>query len=500
MIPSRSFRRRADFALLRWQARLDGEWADRVLPWIVAAGLFVLFAALSLARARSFDTGVDLAVWVQGAWKLNEGIDPEITLTDRHLFEPQLAIGFAPLAVVTRFVAPIPTLLVVQAAALALAVVPLWRISRRVCDLRVGASLAVLVAYAAFPGVHALNLDDFHPAALALPLLLTAAYAGLRGHRVWAVVLAVVIVTLRADLGLAVAALGVVMAVERRPRLGVALFAGGIGWTAVALVTAQHQLGGGFVHADAFAEFGDTVPGAVWGLITSPATVIGRLFAEESFDLTVALLAPVAFLPVLAPRYLFPILPPFALVLVADVPLGFDDGIERLVPVLAFILLALPFALARLGRRSIERVLVDRRLLGALTLAALVFFTRDSPSSPYAEPWSWGGRDAADAARLDVLERIGHDEPVRSTPSLLAELAGRRRIEVLVDDPATGVGDVGRGVDVAVWSDEETASWTELRRDAIVDELVERGWTVDVYEAGVTLAVRPEEPVGSDAD
>lgn len=495
MIPSRSFRRRADFALLRWQARLDGEWADRVLPWVVAALLFLVFAALSLARARSFDTGVDLATWVQGAWKLNEGIDPEITITDRHLFEPQLAIGFAPLALVTRFVAPIPTLLVVQAAALALAVVPLWRISRRVCDLRVGASLAVLVAYAAFPAVHAVNLDDFHTAALALPLLLTAAYAGLQGHRVWAVALAVVIVTLRADLGLAVAALGVVMVVERRPRLGAALFVGGIGWTAIALVTVQQQLAGEFVHADAYADFGDTVPGAVWGLVTSPATVIGRIFAEDSFDLAVGLLAPVAFLPVLAARYLFPILPPAALLLVADVPLGFDDGMERLVPVIAFILLALPFALARIGRRSIERVLVDRRLLGALTLAALVFFVRDSPSSPYAEPWSWGGRDAADAARLDVLERVGDDEPVRSTPSLLAELADRRRVEVLLDDPATGVGDVGRGVDVAVWSDEETVSWTDLRRDAIVDGLIERGWDLDVYEAGVTFATRPDDAV-----
>lgn len=490
MIASRTLRRRADFALLRWQARLDGEWADRVLPWVVSAGLFVLLAALSLARARSFDTGVDLGTWVQGAWKLERGIDPEITITDRHLFEPQLALGFAPLALVTRFVAPIPTLLVVQAAALAVAVVPLWRISRRMCDLRVGASLAVLLAYAAFPAVHALNLDDFHPAALALPLLLTAAYTGLRGQRVWTLVLVVAIVLLRADLGLAVAALGVVMTIERRPRLGAALFVGGLAWTGLALFTVQHELAGGFVHAEAYADFGDTALGALWGMITSPATVLGRIVAEESFDLAVALLAPVAFLPVLAARYLFPILPPVALVLAADVPLGFEDGTERLVPVIAFILLALPFALARIGRRSIERVLVDRRLLGALALAALVFFVRDSPSSPYAEPWGWGSRDAADGVRLEVLERVGDDDAVRSVPSLLAELAGRRRIELLPDDPNTGVGDVGRGVDVAVWSEEETSSWTELRRDAIVEGLADRGWTVEVSEPGVTFARR----------
>ncbi|HSL57235.1 MAG TPA: DUF2079 domain-containing protein [Acidimicrobiales bacterium] len=491
MIPNRSFRRRADFALLRWQARLDGEWADRVLPWVVAAVLALVFAALSLARARSFDTGIDLATWVQGAWKLNEGLDPEITITGRHLFAPQLAIGFAPIALVTRLLAPIPTLLVVQAVALGLVVVPLWGIARRICDLRVGASLAVVVAYAVFPPVHALNLDGFHTATVALPFLVAAAYTGMRGHPAWTIVLAVAAMALRADLGFAVAALGVVMTIEKRPRLGAALFVGGLAWTTLALVTVQHQLADGFAHAEAFADFGDTVPGAVWGLITSPGVVIGRIMAEDSFDVAVGLLAPLAFLPVLAPRYLFPILPPMALVLVADVPLAFGDGLERLVPAIAFVLLALPFALARIGRRSIERVLVDRRVLGALGLAAIVFFVHDSPSSPYREPWGWGSRDATDAARLAAIERIDEGDGVRSSPSLLAELASRRRIEVLLDDPATGVGSVGRGVDVAVWTDAETESWSPLRRAAIVDGLDERGWDVDESEAGVTFARRP---------
>ncbi len=50
-----TFRRRLDNLVLRWQARLDSEWSDRTLPWIVALALFVLLAALSLARARSLD-------------------------------------------------------------------------------------------------------------------------------------------------------------------------------------------------------------------------------------------------------------------------------------------------------------------------------------------------------------------------------------------------------------------------------------------------------------
>ena len=43
-MPARSLRRRADAVVLRWQARLDSDWSDRTLPWLCAAGLFMLLA------------------------------------------------------------------------------------------------------------------------------------------------------------------------------------------------------------------------------------------------------------------------------------------------------------------------------------------------------------------------------------------------------------------------------------------------------------------------
>ena len=55
-----------------------------------------------------------------------------------------------------------------------------------------------------------------------------------------------------------------------------------------------------------------------------------------------------------------------ALYFVADVPVTGADGGGRIVPLVAFAFVAAPFALARLGRQSVERVLVDRRLLALL--------------------------------------------------------------------------------------------------------------------------------------
>lgn len=475
MTVTRSFRRRVDYQLLRWQARLDGAWADRVIPIVATVALFVVLAGLSLARARSLETGYDLAHWVQGAWLVTTGRAAESTITDRHLLEPQLAIGFYGVAQLTRLVAPIPLLLVAQAAALSLGVGAIWRICRQVCDLRVGATAAAVVAYAAYPPLHQLNLADVHPEALALPALLWGGYAALRGRWRWAVPLFLLAVSMRSDLGLTVAAIGGSLALSGRARGGRRLLAAGLAWTAVAQFVVQPQIGGeGFVHQAAFDRYGDDGPAIVWGMVSAPWQVLGDLVAHHNFVVLVGLLAPVAFLPVLVPRRLLPFAPAIAVAFVADVPILGADGVEHLIPAIVGIFLALPFALEQLGRRHVERVTVDRRLLAALAMAGATFFVLDAPSSPYERPWGWGGRDAADAVRLDVVERLDPDAEVRSAPSIAAELAEREVIRPVPLEGRPSAADLRSGSEVLVL-DAETVSGWDLDDDELADVAEELG-------------------------
>ena len=60
-------RRRLENLSLRWQARLDSEWADRALPWLATLIMFVVLALLALARARSLEGTADLAAYSQAA-------------------------------------------------------------------------------------------------------------------------------------------------------------------------------------------------------------------------------------------------------------------------------------------------------------------------------------------------------------------------------------------------------------------------------------------------
>jgi len=486
-----TFRRRIDNLMLRWQARLNSEWADRVLPLACTGGLFLLLMLLALAKSRSLDGTPDLAAYSQAAHLINEGVDPTVTVTfDAHVLSQQAAFIFYPIALLTRILPAQPTLLVVQSAALALAIIPIWMICRRLANLRVGATLTVVFAYAVYPTMHNLNLAGFHPETIALPALLAAMYFGL-GKRWWPFGLCCAVAVLaRADLGLAVAGLGGLLFVEKSRRPGIITMASGAGWTLLCGAFIQPRLGADtYAHLNAFTEFGTSPLSVAWGMLTHPLSVLDQLTTEQNFNLLIVLLAPVLFLPVLAPRYLVPVLPLQALYMVADVPRDAVFG-QQTVAATAFIFLATAFALARMGRKGVDQVTVDRRILGALLLASAVFFIQSAASSPYRHPWEWGGRDVVDQARVQVADQLGPDVAVRASPSMLTLLDERKTLYQLKSADRPDPAGAGEGVDAVVVDNRQVGDWSAVEQQVFRQGLESSGFTRTYDRQGIQLYVR----------
>jgi len=484
--------RRIDNLALRWQARLDSEWADRVLPWLAALGLFIVLALLALARARSLDATVDLAGYAQASWLIGEGREPVMTVTtNAHVLAQQAAFGFYPLAWLTGAGLPnIPTLLVVQSAALASGVLPLWRIARKIANLRPGPSLCLVFVYAFYPVMHNLNLSGFHPETIALPGLLGAIYFGLRGKWRYFVPCCAVVLLMRADLGLAIAGLGVLLALEGKRRQGAATALVGIGWTALCILVLQPRYGAGSsAHLAAFAAFGDSPGTVLAGFVQRPGTVLGQLVREQNFNLAVTLLAPLMFLPVLVPRYLVPVLPLQFLYLVADVPTDAVFG-QQTVAITAFIFLSGAMALGKIGEMGHEKIRVDTRVIGALFLAATVFYIRDAASSPYRRPWDWGGQDAADFARIRATDQVKPTDSVRASRTLLTLLAERERLYDLTLGDAPDAARAADGVDVIVLDDRQVPQWSSVDRQVFRLGLQSLGFRQVSNEEGIELFVR----------
>ncbi len=452
LIDIESLRRSISARYLRWQGKFDTDVADRWVPWVAWALLFGVLVALAFARHEALDSGATLAEYLQASWLLRRGQPPVLTVSETHLLGVQLSWVMYPVAQLTRIASPWAVLLTLQSLALSAGVVPLWRLSREEARLRAGGALALVGAYALFPAVHNLNLADFHPEALAVPFLLACFRYGFAERWVPFGICAAIAVSCRADLGLAVAGIGVVIALEKNRKAGGIAIMAGISYTLLAVFFIQpHYTFGSNVHIEAFGVFGDTPFAVLRGMITNPLLVIRELFREGNFQSLVVLLAPVAFLPIIAPRYLLPLAPLQALYLIADV--GEAETAQQFVPGIAFVFVAAGSVLAKTGRSGVTRIMVDRRVLGAVLLAAFVFFIRDSASSPYRDPWAWE-RDDLDEQRADVVVNIDtviplqgeesrplseRERSVMASESLLAELGERDFVYRIrtTGDPAT---------------------------------------------------------------
>lgn len=494
-------RSRVDKTLLRIQGRLDHPNFDRFTPWLIAILLFGALLVLALARNHSVHMGSDLAAWLQGTWLLGEGYKPEATLVGGNLLAEQAALIIYPLALILRFLPRTTTLLVIQAMALAVTVVPLWRLARGPGRLRVGVTSAVAFAFCVYSGIHFVNLAGFHPSAVALPAIVAAVLYGIEGRR-WPFMIAVGMVLIcRADLGLSIAGLGLLLVLEGRRRWGVWTMVAGLGWAVLAIFLIQPALNSGlYPHVDAFAAFGDTPFGILWGIVSNPIDFLGQVFSRENFKIVVTLLAPVLFLPLVAPRYLLPALPLYALYLAADVPIGRLAESPQTVPMTAFIFCATVFALKRSGRVLVERVSVDRRVVVALLLTATVFFVRDSASSPYEEPWNWADRNAADLAILEAVDRIPPDAAVRASARILPLLAERiavYELDLVAEEGAPGedIDAVIEGVDWIILDPGTVPTWDGLDESFFRGALGQRGFQ-ESFDGWIDLADGTRELTG----
>ena len=303
------YQRRLERAIVRFQARLEGGPGDRWIPTLVAVALVAWLAQLGLNRLDGFGTGVDLAGYSQSLWLLGQLFEPRPSLfgTDVHLLELRWSFILYPLAVVGRFASPGRVLIVAQAIALGLAVLPLWRLARQVAKLRIGAASALVVGYALHPATHRLAVDDFHPVVLAVPAIIGLAYFGKTKRWVWPTGLCVAVFALacRADLGLAVALWGFVLLGDGERRAGLWTLGVGSVWSLALLLVAQPMLGqANRRHGRNTGYDGQSLGDLVLSSLRSPVDSLQTLLAQDNLALVVALLAPVIFLPLLSLRYL----------------------------------------------------------------------------------------------------------------------------------------------------------------------------------------------------
>jgi uncharacterized membrane protein len=204
----------------------------------VAAAFAAVYLVYTIGRHRAFaTTGFDLGIFEQavssyahGHWPTSTIREPGLNLLGDH-FHPILAV----LAPFYRLFPSALTLLVAQALLLAASVLPVTRIACSMMGRWLGVTIGV--GYGLSWGLQNTLRFDFHEVAFAVPLLAFALEAVLRGRYAAAVAIAAPIVLVKEDLGLTLAALGILLVLYRPTRLlGVVTAVAGVAATAVTVL------------------------------------------------------------------------------------------------------------------------------------------------------------------------------------------------------------------------------------------------------------------------
>ncbi len=275
---------------------------------VVGAVLFAaIYALLSWLKYRAYmDARFDLGNMVQAVYNTAHGHFLEITsgeLKPRQMsrlgshVDPILALFALP-----WLVWPSPTmLLVLQAVIVATGAWPAYRLGTRVTrDPRAAALLAG--AYLLYPALGFLVLNEFHPVALATPLLLWAFLYVEESRWLWALPFLLLAAACKETVPLVIGMMGVYFAIRRRSWRPLILTAAAAAYFAIAVWgIIPHYNGDQSAFISRYGDYGQGAGEVVKTALTHPAQTVTDLAAQDNLRYWLRLLWPLGFASLLSP-------------------------------------------------------------------------------------------------------------------------------------------------------------------------------------------------------
>ena len=451
---------------------------ELAIVWVSCAIYAVVLFLVGVIRYRIFRAQVDLGLFTQVIASAGSGFSSTAEGGVNHF-----AVHFSPILFACApllWLAQTPLVLAaIQATASALIAPPLYLIAKR----RVSPRAALLVAFAGltYPPLIAMTVGDFHELAFAPATILWLAWA-LHARRFrTATLFAALALTIKEDVILVLAVLGLGLAAWAIARRDSALarFCGVLGITAAAL----------------FIVYLGAVRPAAGGLVAGPsASTINhyydwqyhgptpRGFAEIHSPLRkeylLGIFGPLLALPLLSPAIVLAV-PGIFEILASHEAITLDLSTHYAAVWLPYVLIAFVFGTARIAKRSIP--------LAYVALVAVLAYSLWIDA--YASPAQWWYQiyrmpTPRDAATDRLLQSLPRSASIVTDLNLFAHLGFDSRAAIQADHP-----------DIAVVDRRCDSDYCKTRTFPLVDTLVKRGGLrLEQSRDGVDLYFRPDLP------
>lgn len=396
---------------------------SRPLLWMVVVSTVILLVCSSVRHLLFQSNAWDLGIFDQPLYLLSQGLPPISTIVNVHILGDHAAWIFYPLSLLYRIYPSVYWLFAVQAIALSVGAIPTWHLARQ-AGLKEGVANAIAAAYLLYPLIFNLNLFDFHPEVIALPLVLTAIWAARADQIGWFTLCIWIALGCRDALSLTIAAMGLWLWVfEKRRVCGAIAGLSGLVWFIIATrIILPHFQPAGILGLSYYAEFGRSIPEIITNLILRPDLVLKRLLTLANLEYLLLLFAPLGwglslahFSPLVAA------LPQLALNLISDSAVQKNLIHQYSLPILPFLIVMVIASLA--DQRSWihkPRHILLWALAGFVALAQIPLFGSRYLST--LDTWS---------ASRTAIAQITTPDPVLAPAALVPHLSHRLLIHAI---------------------------------------------------------------------
>ncbi|MGV0028767.1 DUF2079 domain-containing protein [Phormidesmis priestleyi] len=364
-----------------WQKYLNWLDLDAIAPPTIAVMIvlssLIFFGCSSVRHLLFQSTALDLGYFDQAVYLISQGITPIVSFWGYHFMGGHADWILYLVAGFYKIYPSVYWLFAIQAIALSVGALPTWHLARQ-AGLNSSQAQTIALSYLLYPLLFNLNLFDFHPEVIALPLILTSVWAA-RSDRVgWFTVCIILILGCRDALSLTVAAMGFWLWVfEKNRRCGaIALLMGSIWFVLVTQVVIPYFRPGGVESVARYGYLGGSLLEVIQNLFLKPWLLLGKIFSIETLFYLFLLLIPIAW--GLSQHHLTPLvvaLPTLGINILSELELQRDLLHQYSLPALPFLMLSVISAMAT-NKTWIKnrRVIALWSLIAFLALAKYGFF------------------------------------------------------------------------------------------------------------------------------
>ena len=349
----------------------------KTIFWLVGVSAIVLFLASSIRHILFQSAAFDLGYFDQAIYLISQGQPPIVSFWGFHFLGGHADWILYVIAPLYKLYPSVFWLFAIQSIALSSGAIPTWQLAKQ-AGVKPDQAIAIAVTYLLYPLVFNINLFDFHPEVMALPVILAVVLAARKNQLTGFTFGTLFILGCRDALSLTVAAMGLWLLVIEKKRVcgAIALFAGSVWFLVATQLIIPHFRPLGVEAVARYAGLGDSVLDIAKNLMLQPGLVLNYLLTLPNLEYLCLLLVPVLW--GLSPQHMAPLLaaiPQLVMNFLTTSQPQKDLTHQYSLPILPFLLLAVIAAVAanKSWIRS-KRGILLWSMIGFLALAKVGYF------------------------------------------------------------------------------------------------------------------------------